>query len=44
MNTAISIISIIASLAGLFVAVQTIIETRKKYYNDYLKRKRNEKA
>lgn len=44
MNTAITIISVLVSLVGLIVSLQTIIETRKKYYNDYLKRKRNEEA
>lgn len=44
MNTIILSITLIVALGGLFVAIQTIIETRKKYYNDYLKRKRNEEA
>lgn len=44
MNTIILILTILVSLIGLFISIQTISETRKKYYNDYLKRKRNEKA
>lgn len=44
MNALILILSIIASAIGLFVAIQTISETREKYYKDYLKRKKNEKT
>jgi hypothetical protein len=44
MNTIILSLTIIVSLAGLYVSLNTIIETKIKYYNDYLKRKRNEKA
>lgn len=44
MNTVIIIISIVASVIGLVVSIRTMFETRRKYYNEYLKRKRNEKA
>jgi len=44
MNTIILSLTILVSIAGLYVSINTIIETRKKYYNDYLKRKKNEKA
>lgn len=44
MNLLILSITIIVSIVGLFISIQTIIETRKKYYKDYLKRKRNEKT
>ena len=29
------------ALITLYVAIRTIIETRRRYYNDYMKRKRN---
>ena len=32
---------ILLSLFILGVSIHTIIETRRRYYNDYLKRKRN---
>ena len=32
---------ILFSLFILGVSIHTIIETRRRYYNDYLKRKRN---
>ena len=32
---------ILLSLFVLGVSIHTIIETRRRYYNDYLKRKRN---
>ena len=44
MNALILSLTILVSIIGLYVSINTIIETRKKYYNDYLKRKRNEKA
>jgi hypothetical protein len=36
------IITIIISILGLFLSIQTIVETRKKYYKEYLERKKNE--
>lgn len=44
MNTIILSLTILVSLGGLYLSISTIIETRKKYYNEYLNRKRNEKA
>lgn len=41
MNSLIVIITIISAVVGLFLSIQTLINTRKKYYNDYIKRKRN---
>jgi hypothetical protein len=35
------IISIISSIIGILAGVKNLIETRKKYYHAYLKRKRN---
>ncbi len=32
--------TIILSVIGLFISIQTIIETRRKYYHDYIVRKR----
>jgi len=43
MNNLIITLTILSSLIGLFISVQTLITTRKKYYKDYLKRKRNGK-
>ncbi len=43
MNNLIIIITIFGVVIGLFLSIQTLINTRKKYYQDYLKRKRNEK-
>jgi uncharacterized membrane protein len=44
MNTIILILTILATIIGLYISIKTFIETRKKYYNDFLKRKRNEEA
>jgi len=43
MNTLIIIITAIVSILGSALAINTIINTRKKYYKDYLNRKKNEK-
>ena len=40
MNTAIIIIGSIAAIVGVGVATWSIISTRKKYYDEYMKRKR----
>ena len=32
--------TIILSILGLFLSIQTIIETRKKYYEEYIERKK----
>ena len=42
MNNLIIILTVISSLIGLFISIQTIINTRNKYYKDYVKRKREE--
>ncbi|GAB3722132.1 hypothetical protein GCM10028861_22800 [Flavobacterium koreense] len=34
------ILTTIISIVGLFLSIQTIVETRNKYYNEYLERKR----
>lgn len=34
------IITIIISIIGLILSIQTIVETRKIYYKEYLERKR----
>ena len=44
MNNLILFTSIVVGLITLVVSIQTIFETRNKYYTDYLKRKRNEKT
>ena len=38
MNTAIIIIGSIAAIVGVGVATWSIISTRKKYYDEYMKR------
>ena len=43
MNIAIIIISSIAAIVGISVATWSIINTRKKYYEDYMRRKRGTK-
>lgn len=35
-------ITIILAILGVAASVWSIVSTRKKYYKDYLKRKRNE--
>lgn len=44
MNALIIILTVIVSILGIIISIHTIIDTRRKYYNDYKKRKRNEKA
>lgn len=44
MNTIIIIITSLVVIVGIYLSINTIIDTRKKYYNDYIKRKRNEKT
>ena len=41
MNSILLAVTILLALITLYVAIRTIIETRRRYYNDYLKRKRN---
>ena len=41
MNTILLAATILFSLFILGVSIRTIIETRRRYYNDYMKRKRN---
>jgi len=38
MNTAIIVVSILAGAFGLILAGWSIVNTRKKYYEDFLKR------
>ena len=40
MTTAIVIIGSIAAIVGVGVATWSIVTTRKKYYDEYMKRKR----
>lgn len=42
MNSIIIILTAIGVVLGLFLSIHTIINTRKQYYNEYIKRKRNE--
>ena len=42
MNSVIIILTLIEVVGGLLLSIQTIINTRKQYYNEYIKRKRNE--
>jgi archaellum component FlaF (FlaF/FlaG flagellin family) len=44
MNIIIILITVLVSFGGLYISINTIIETRKKYYTDYLKRKKNEET
>jgi len=44
MNIIIIIATIVVGFIGLYLSINTIIETRNKYYKDYLNRKRNEKT
>lgn len=44
MTNLILIISILLGIVAFVVSIQTISETRNKYYNDYIKRKNNEKS
>lgn len=34
--------SILLSVVGVVIAVQTLIDTRREHYEDYLRRKNNE--
>ena len=43
MNNLIIILTIIGTVIGLFISIQTLINTRKKNYKDYIKRKRHGK-
>lgn len=43
MTNIILILTIIISAIGLFLSIQTIVNTRKKYYTEYLERKRKNK-
>ena len=42
MNTILLAATILLALITLYVAIHTIIETRRRYYNGYMKRKKNE--
>lgn len=39
MNNLIIILTVIVSIVGLYIAITTIVDTRRKHYDDYLKRK-----
>jgi len=41
MNTLIIILTVAVCFLGLFFSIQTLLETRKKSYNEYLSRKRD---
>ena len=41
MNGLLLAATILLALITLYVAIRTIIETRRRYYNEYIKRKRN---
>ena len=43
MTTVIIIIGSVAAIVGISVATWSIINTRKKYYEDYMRRKRGTK-
>ncbi len=40
MNTLIIILTSIVSITGIVIAINTIIDTRKKYFQDYVTRKK----
>lgn len=40
MTILIIIITVIVAILGLLLSINTLIETRKKYYNDYIQRKK----
>ena len=42
MNEILLVVVILISLFILRETIRTIIETRRRYYNDYMKRKRNQ--
>lgn len=43
MTTVITIIGSVAAIVGIGVATWSIISTRKKYYDEYMRRKRGTK-
>ncbi|WP_454047425.1 DUF6414 family protein [Chryseobacterium sp. Marseille-Q8038] len=43
MNTILIIVTSIVSILGLTLSIKTIIDTRKKYYQEYLERKKMKK-
>ena len=42
MTTIIVLLTVILSLSGIAVAVWSLISTRKKYFKEYMERKRND--
>lgn len=40
MNDLLLATAILLALVTLYVAIRTIIETRRRYYNDYMERKK----
>ena len=40
MNTAIIVVTVVISFAGIITAVWSFVNTRKKYYDDYKLRKK----
>lgn len=43
MNEIIIIITAVGVIIGFFIAIQTLINTRKMFYKEYIKRKRDGK-
>jgi hypothetical protein len=44
MNLIIIILTLIGVILGIYLSIHNLIETRKKYYTEYLKRKKNGEA
>jgi len=42
MTTIIIVATIILALIGILIAVWSIVDTRRKHYDDYIKRKRSD--
>ena len=42
MTTLIYIVTLLAVIAGLFIAIWSFTDTRRKYYEDYMNRKKND--
>jgi hypothetical protein len=36
-------ITAIVAIAGIIIATKTIIDTRKRYYNDFIEKRKNKK-
>jgi len=44
MNTLIIALTTLVSIIGIIISLKTIIDTRKKYYQNYVQRKKDKKA